>query len=139
MKALLFSVVLSTALIAGTCAQAQEAGVFDKWLGDELATCVSVDEFKKVSKVIELTPEQFQFVRAFYVAIPPVSRTLPPGDHAIMASSGGDVMLALVTDGQACARFLAPPFIQAMVIEVGEGRTGHIGTSTGWRPSSDSP
>ena len=43
--------------------------------------------------VMDLTPEQFQFVRAFYVAIPPVSRTLPPGDHAIMASSGADVML----------------------------------------------
>ena len=33
MRALLFSAALSTALIAGTCAQAQEAGVFDKWLG----------------------------------------------------------------------------------------------------------
>jgi len=138
MRALLFSAALSTALIAGTCAQAQEAGVFDKWLGDESTTCVPVDEFKKVSKVIELTPEQFQFVRAFYIAIPPVSRTLPPGDHAIMAISGRDVMLALVASGQACARFLAPDFIQAMVIEVGEGRTGEmVGTPASWRPSSD--
>ena len=91
----------------------------------------------KVSTVTDLTPEQFQFVRAFYVAIPPVSRSLPPGDHAIMAISGGDVMLALVADGQACARFLAPDFIQAMVIQVGEGQTGHIGTPASWRPSSD--
>ena len=137
MKALLFSAALSTALLAGLCARAQEVGVFDKWLDQDLPVCVSVSEFKSVAKVTELKPEQFQFVRAFYVAIPPVSRTLPPGDHAIMASSGGDVMLALVTDGQACARFLAPPFIQAMVIEVSEGRIGHIGTPTSWRPSSD--
>ena len=88
--------------------------------------------------MIELTPEQFQFVRAFYIAISPVSRTLPPGDHAIMATSGRDVMLALVASGQACARFLAPDFIQAMVIEVGEGRTGEmVGTPASWRPSSD--
>ncbi len=137
MKAAWFGAALSTALLAGVGAHAQEAGVFDKWLDQDSATCVPVSEFEKVSKVIQLTPEQFQFVRAFYVAIPPVSQTLPRGDHAIMANAGGDVMLALVADGQACARFLAPEFVQAMVIEVGEGRTGHIGTSTSWRPSSD--
>ena len=72
--------------------------------------------------------EQFQFVRALYVAIPPVSHTLPPGDRAVMLSSGGSVMLALVSDGKACARMLAPDFIQAMVIEVGQGITVGLGT-----------
>jgi hypothetical protein len=67
--------------------------------------------------------EQFQFVRAHYVAIPPVSRTLPPGDQAVMARSGGAVMLAIVADGQAYARFLAPDFIQAMLIQVGQRLT----------------
>jgi hypothetical protein len=78
--------------------------------------------------VRDLTPDQFQFVRALYVAIPPVSRKLPPGDRAVMASSGGAVMVALVADGQACARFLAPDFIQAMVVEVGQGMTASLGT-----------
>ena len=64
-----------------------------------------LSEFKTVSTVIELTPEQFQFVPALYVALPPVSRTLPPGDKAVMANSGDAVMLALVADDQACARF----------------------------------
>ena len=91
-------------------------------------TLVPVSEFKTVSTVIELTPEQFQFARALYVALPPVSRTLPPGDKAVMANSGDAVMLALVADGQACTRFLAPDFITAMVIQVGMGETGHIGT-----------
>ena len=128
MKLAWFSAALSTVLLSGVCAHAQEAGVFDKWLNERSPTCVPVSEFKTVSTVIELTPEQFQFVRALYVALPPVSRTLPPGDKAVMANSGDAVMLALVADGQACARFLAPDFITAMVIQVGMGETGHIGT-----------
>ena len=83
---------------------------------------------KSVATLTDLTPEQFQFVRALYIAIPPISRKLPPGDRAIMASSGGTVMVALVTDGQACARFLAPDFVQAMVVQVGQGMTLGLGT-----------
>jgi hypothetical protein len=64
---------------------------------------------------------------------PRVSRTLPPGDKAVMAKSGDAVMLALVADGQACARFLAPDFIVAMVIQVGMGETGPIGTPAAYR------
>jgi hypothetical protein len=88
---------------------------------------VPVTAIKSVSTVTDLTPEQFQFVRALYVAVPPVSRRLPPGDHAVMASSNGAVMLALVGDGQACARFLAPDFIQRMVTEVGQGMIVGLG------------
>ena len=98
-----------------------------------------LSEFKTVSTVIELTPEQFQFVRALYVALPPLSRTLPPGDKAVMASSGDAVMLALVADGQACARFLAPDFITAMVIQVGMGETRHIGTPAAYHLFVDRP
>ena len=128
MKPAWFSAALSTVLLSGVYAHAHEAGVFDKWLNERSPTCVPVSEFKTMSTVIELTAEQFQFVRALYVALPPVSRTLPPGDKAVMANSGDTVMLALVADGQACARFLAPGFIAAMVIQVGMGETGRIGT-----------
>lgn len=102
--------------------------VFDKWLDQNAPECVPVSAFKSVSTVTELTPEQFQFVRALYVALPPVSRTLPAGDRAVMASSGGAVMLALVADGQACARFLAPDFITTMLMQVGQGMTVSLGT-----------
>ena len=85
MKLAWFSAALSTVLLTGVCAHAQEAGVFHKWLNERSPTCVPVSEFKTVSTVIELTPEQFQFVRALFVAQPPVSRTLPPGDKAVMA------------------------------------------------------
>jgi hypothetical protein len=105
-----------------------DASVFDKWLDPSGPKCVPVSAIQSVSKVTDLTAEQFQFVRALYVAIPPVSRTLPPGDHAVMASSDGAVMLALVADGQACARFLAPDFIQAMLTQVGQRLTVGLGT-----------
>jgi hypothetical protein len=137
MKAAWFGAALSAALLVGVSAQAQEAGVFDKWLNQEAPECVPVSAFSSVSTVTELTPEQFQFVRALYVALPPVSRTLPPGDHAVMATAGREAMLALVADGQACARFLAPDFIQAMLIQVGEGKTVHIGNPVSYRPSVD--
>jgi len=88
---------------------------------------VPVSAIKSVATLTDLTPEQFQFVRALYVAIPPISRKLPPGDHAIMASSGGAVMVALVAGGQTCARFLAPDFIQDMLARVGEGMTVGLG------------
>jgi hypothetical protein len=137
MKVAWFSAAISTVLLSGVCAHGQDAGVFDKWLDDRSPTCVPVSDFKAVSTVIELTPEQFQFVRALYVALPPVSRSLPPGDRAVMAKSGDAVMLALVDDGQACARFLAPDFIQAMLLQVGLGETGHIGTAAAYHPSDE--
>jgi hypothetical protein len=105
-----------------------DAGVFDKWLDPDAPECVPVSAFKAVSTVTDLTPEQLQFVRALYIASPPVSRKLPPGDHAVMASSGGAVMVALVADGQSCARFLAPDFIQTMLVQVGKGVTIEAGT-----------
>ena len=137
MKIAWLGAALSAAVLAPFGAHAQEAGVFEKWLTQEAPQCVPVDVFKSVSTVKELNPEQFQFVRALFVALPPVSRTLPPGDHAVMARSGDTVMLALVADGQACARFLAPDFIQTMLIQVGDGETGHIGTPAAYHPSLD--
>jgi hypothetical protein len=122
MKVVLFTVACFAALLIGPEPRAQDAGVFEKLLSQDAPECVPVAAFTSISTVTELTPDQFQFVRALYVALPPVSRTLPPGDHAIIARAGGAAMLALVADGQACARFLAPDFIQAMLMEVGEGK-----------------
>ena len=137
MRLAAFGAALSTALLSASAASAQSAGVFDKWLSQDLPQCVPVSEFKAVSTVTDLSPAQFQFVRALYVALPPVSRTLPPGDHAVMASSGGAVMLALVDGVEACARFLAPDFIQSMLNQVGEGQNEHVGLPVSWRPGLD--
>ncbi len=105
----------------------QQAGVFDRWLRPNAPECVPVSDIASVSRLTQLTPEQFQFVRALYIAIPPVSRKLPPGDSAIVATADGKAMVALVAEGRTCARFLAPDFILSMLVQVGEGDTGKIG------------
>jgi hypothetical protein len=108
-------------------ASGQEAGVFSQWLTADAPECVPVSQIGSVSRLTKLTPEQFQFVRALYVAIPPVSRELPPGDSAVVASADGKAMIALVTGDQACARFLAPDFVLSMLVQVGKGEVGMIG------------
>ena len=105
----------------------QDAGVFSQWLTADAPECVPVSQIGSVSHVTKLTAEQFQFVRALYIAIPPISRQLPPGDSAVVASASGKAMIALVADGQACARFLAPDFVLSMLVEVGKGEVGMIG------------
>jgi hypothetical protein len=104
-----------------------QAGVFDKWLRPSAPQCVSVSDIASVSRLTKLSPEQFQFVRALYIAIPPISRELPPGESAVVASADGKAMVALVADGRACARFLAPDFILSMLVQVGRGENGTIG------------
>jgi hypothetical protein len=105
----------------------RDAGVFSQWLSPQAPECVPVAEIGSVSHLTKLTAEQFQFVRALYVALPPVSRDLPPGDSAVVASANGKSMIALVAGGQACARFLAPDFVLSMLAEVGKGEIGMIG------------
>ena len=105
----------------------EQAGVFDKWLKPNAPECVRVSDIASVSRLTKLTPEQFQFVRALYIAIPPVSRELPPGDSAIVAIAEGRAMVALVVEGRTCARFLAPNYILSMLAQVGKGENGTIG------------
>jgi hypothetical protein len=128
MKRFIAVVLAAGCLGSSAPAFADDAGAFDKWLSPDAPECVPLSAIKSVATLTDLTPEQFQFVRALYIAIPPVSRELPPGDHAIMASSGDAVMVALVADGQACARFLAPDFVKTMLVEVGHGMTVELGT-----------
>jgi hypothetical protein len=101
----------------------QEAGVFSPWLSSNAPQCVSVSKIGSVSHLTKLTREQFQFVRALYIAIPPISRALPPGDNAVIASESGHSMIALVSGGETCARFLAPGFVLSMLSEVGKGES----------------
>jgi hypothetical protein len=105
----------------------QQAGVFSRWLTADAPECVPVSQIGSVSRLTKLTPEQFQFVRALYVAIPPVSRELPAGDRAVVATAGDKAMIALVSGNQACARFLAPDFVLSMLVQVGKGEVGMIG------------
>ena len=105
----------------------QEAGVFSQWLTSTAPQCVAVSKIGSVAHVTKLTHEQFQFVRALYIAIPPISRALPPGDSAVIASANGHSMVALVSGGETCARFLAPDFVLSMLTQVGKGETEAAG------------
>ena len=71
--------------------------------------CVGIDEVRALGPTVELTRDQFQFVRAFWMAIPPVSRELPRGDKAFLAKDpSGMAILGLFDDGgQVCAVFPA--------------------------------
>ena len=99
---------------------ARAEGAFDKWLTPDSPECVPVSEISAPGgiAITDLTPAQFQFARALYVAIPPVSKTFPPGDSAIKAVSGDAVMLAIVAGDKVCARFLAPDFVQKMLSDI---------------------
>jgi hypothetical protein len=105
----------------------EEAGVFSQWLSPHAPQCVAVSKIGSVAHLTKLTHEQFQFVRALYIAIPPISRALPPGDSAVVASANGRSMIALISGGEACARFLAPDFVLSMLAQVGRGENGTIG------------
>ena len=104
-----------------------EAGVFAQWLNPEAPQCVAVSKIGSVSHLTKLTPQQFQFVRALYIAIPPISRQLPPGDSAVVASANGRSMIALVSGAETCARFLAPDFVLSMLVQVGKGEAQVVG------------
>src|ERR1700727_1440091 len=101
----------------------QEAGVFSQWLSTDAPQCVPVSKIGSFAHLTKLTREQFQFVRALYVAIPPISRALPPRDSAVVASVSGRSMIALVSGGDTCAHFLAPDFVLSMRTQVGKGES----------------
>src|SRR5208282_6550585 len=90
--------------------------------------CVTIDAVRAVGATVQLTPEQFQFVRAFWMAIPPASRDLPPGDKAFLAKEpDGMAILGLFDEGgQVCAVFQATDWLERVVDEVGRGETGKL-------------
>jgi hypothetical protein len=119
--------VQTAQLVTAAPDDSQEAGVFSQWLNADAPQCVAVSKISSVSHVTRLTPQQFQFVRALYIAIPPISRQLPPGDRAVVASADGRSMIALVSGGETCARFLAPDFVLSMLTQVGKGENESVG------------
>lgn len=120
-------------VLMGGVAQAAEetdADVFDKFVGHSAPECVDMENIAAVATVTQLGERQFEFVRALYVALPPVSRTLPSGTDAYKAESSGQTMLFLAEQGKACVRFIVPDFLEKMLDEVGKGKVIHMGDPT---------
>ena len=125
--------ILAALAAASLCTSASAAGE-PKTLEEVFAPlsqgmCVTIDAVRAVGATVQLTPEQFQFVRAFWMAIPPATHELPPGDKAFLAKdSNGVAVLGLFDDGgQVCAVFQAADWIERVVDEVGRGETGKLG------------
>jgi hypothetical protein len=93
--------------------------------------CEKMADIAKVGTLVPLSDGQFQFVRALYVALPPMSKTFPPGDHAVIAGgSDGTAMVAIVDGNQTCAMFQAPPFVIQMLNDIKSGKFTHVGKPT---------
>jgi hypothetical protein len=95
--------------------------------------CIGLEKVRTSGAVIELTEEQFQFVRAFYMGSPPTSKELPPGDKAFIAKSNNpedgeeNVVAGLIDGDQVCAILPAPGWLQIIIDQVGRGETGKRG------------
>ena len=91
--------------------------------------CIAVKKARAATAFVQLTPEQFQFVRAFWMATPPLSRELPPGDKAFRAKDrDGDTVFGLYDDDQICSVIPAPDWLQHIIDEVGSGDVGKRGS-----------
>jgi len=129
MRRFLFAAFAATSLCASASAQDTPRTLQELFAPLTRGACVRIDEVRAVGATIQLTPEQFQFVRAFYMAVPPVSHELPPGDKAFLARGPeGVAVLGLFDDGgEVCAVFEATDWLQRLVDEVGRGETGKRG------------
>jgi hypothetical protein len=84
---------------------------------------------KAADDSVPLNGDQFQFVRALFVAIPPMSGELPAGDHAALFLDGANkaVMVGIMDGALVCARFAAPDFLVSLIIKVGKGEVASAG------------
>jgi hypothetical protein len=105
-----------------------EETAFDKFLAPNSPECVPVAAIEAAAKNYRpVSQDTYRFIQALYVATPPISRELPPGDKAELATDGNHV-LAFLTDGlQTCARFLIPDFLVQIIKQVEGGKSSHSG------------
>jgi hypothetical protein len=71
------SPIQTAQVLTSTPDYGQQAGVFSEWLNPRAPQCVPVSTIGSVARMTMLTHEQFQFVRALYVAIPPIGKGEP--------------------------------------------------------------
>jgi hypothetical protein len=92
---------------------------------------VKVSIEKQGGRLIEMTPEQFQFARGMFVVTPPESAKLPPGDHAMLGEMpNGDIGVVFVDGDTACDVAMLGAPAKQMLMAVGSGSVTHIGDGT---------
>lgn len=80
-------------------------------------------------KWIELTPEQWQFLRGVYVVNPQTPPGLPYGDKAVLAQVDGNAggMVFFIDGDKACTPMPVPKELLDMMSKVGTGELAHEG------------
>ena len=130
MRALPRIVAALAFLSSAAPAFAAKEGVFAEWLSGDQPECIPLAEVDKAADgSVPLNGDQFQFVRALLVAIPPISGELPAGDHAALFLDGANkaVMVGIMEGDWVCARFAAPDFLVNLIIKVGKGEIARAG------------
>jgi hypothetical protein len=97
--------------------------------------CVPLDKIRKIAPVSVLDERQYDFVRGFWMGIPPQSDSLPPGDSAFLTSGGGNDNDDAVgtfdsSDGEVCAVVHAPTWLRKVLDAVSKGEAGKRGRPT---------
>jgi hypothetical protein len=72
------------------------------------------------SKPIEITPDQWKFLRGVYAMNPEAPCGLPHGDNAVLAQDGGDSdgLLFFIDGDKSCAPMHAPPALLSLMERV---------------------
>jgi hypothetical protein len=80
-------------------------------------------------KLIELTSDQWQFLRGIYAMNPEAPSGLPDGDKAVFRRGRGDSngLLFFVDGDKACAPMNAPPALLSLMDQIAVGDTNHQG------------
>jgi hypothetical protein len=101
----------------------------------ESSACVDVSVPKKAieahnGKWIELTPEQWEFLRGIYAMNPTTPPGLPYGDKAVLAKVDGDSGgLVFFIDGtRACTPMPVPDSLLTMMDDVATAKISHEGS-----------
>ena len=126
----LLTILAALAFLSSPAPGFAEAGAFDEWLFGDQPECIPLGAVNKAADgSVPLNGDQFQFVRALFVAIPPVSDQLPPGDRAALFLDGANkaVMVGIIDRDWVCARFTAPDSLVNLIIEVGKGEVVRAG------------
>ena len=121
-RMLMTAVFLFTALASSTALAGEQAG----------GKCTDISVPKTAieahnGKWIELTTDQWQFLRGVYVLNPNTPAGMPFGDKAVLAQIAGDAgaLVFFIDGGRACTPMAIPGELVAMVRDVATNSVVH--------------
>jgi hypothetical protein len=104
-------------------------------LADEASRCVDISAPKKVIEAhhgqwINLTQNQWEFLRGIYAMNPLTPPGLPYGDRAALAKVDGDSggLVFFIDGDKACTPMPVPDKLLSMMDDVGKAKINHEGS-----------